>query len=285
MVLRALSLVVIVGCSSVHETSDLAYDERFGERTSLDIYSPVSSRVAPAVMLIHGGSWRTGFKEQFEDVAQRLAGAGYAAITINHRLGPAGAFPNAAQDCVCALSYVREHSSQLAIDSARIAVMGYSSGAQLAALVGVAAEHPDLAPDCAAGATGVPAAVISAAGMQDLHDFADYETVRDFLGGDPSHVPDAYQLASPMLRVGASEPPFLLIHGTADVFVDADQSVRMQTALRDQGNEARLLLLRGGGHLFNPSGDGTELVIDIASDAPEAWLAIIDFLDHTIGPP
>ena len=280
-----VAVVLPVGCANVIETKDISYDDRFGDFTTLDVYAPSGALAAPAIVMIHGGSWRTGFKEQFDDAAERFAGAGYAAITINYRIGGAGAFPNAVKDCACALSYVRGHASELAIDSQRVAVMGYSSGGHLAALLGVAVDDPELAPDCASGPTSPPAAVISGSGMQDLHDFSDYETVRDFLGGTTSEVPAAYSRASPMLQVGAGEPPFLLIHGTDDVFDGVDQSLRMRRALTAQANVAGLLLLEGGGHLFNPSDDGAEVLIELATETPEAWLAMLEFLERTLGPP
>jgi len=279
-------LCLVIACGAPHEQKNIAYDDRFGSSSMLDVYAPDDDGAPrPAVLLIHGGSWRSGFKEQFENAARRLAGAGYVAITINYRLGPEGVFPAAVQDCLCALAYARAHAAELGVDPAGVAVMGYSAGGHLAALLGVAADEPRLAPDCAAGVTSAPAAVISAAGMHDLRDFADYGTVRDFLAGGPDDVPEAYDLASPLLQVGPGHPPFLLIHGDDDRLVGVEQSSRMRDALVASGNDARLLVIEGGGHLWNPGDDGTQTWVQVATETPEAWLAIIDFLDHTIGPP
>ncbi len=110
------------------------------------------------------------------------------------------------------------------------------------------------------------------------------DAVTDFLGGSREQVPEHYDLASPLYHVAPGAPPYLLIHGTADLFVDLDQSERMQAALLADGNDARLFKVPGGGHLFG-AGDGGDQQFVIATDTPEAWAASIDFLDRNLGAP
>jgi acetyl esterase/lipase len=108
-----------------------------------------------------------------------------------------------------------------------------------------------------------------------------------FVGGTREAVPALYRAASPIDHVAPGAPPFLFIQGDDDWFVDIDKQTRpMRAALDAVGTETRLLEIPGGGHLFNRPSDGGEWEIPLTSiDTPEAQAALIDFLDHTIGPP
>jgi dipeptidyl aminopeptidase/acylaminoacyl peptidase len=61
--------------------------------------------------------------------------------------------------------------------------------------------------------------------------------------------------ASPVTYVTSSAPPFLLIHGTADVIVGYAQSEVLAQALTDQGASARLVPIEGADHIFNGHDD------------------------------
>lgn len=285
ILLLVVVLATLVGCGAPGEIKNVSYDDRFGDATTMDIYLPSGAPAhSPAIMMIHGGAWRGGSKSAYHDAAVRMARSGWVAVSINYRLGPAGVYPRAVQDCVCALSYLRKHADEYGIDPHRIAVTGYSAGGQLASLIGVAADAPGHVPDCAAGGTGLPAAVISSAGVQDFHG-KDHQWVRDFLGGSESEVPHNYDAASPITYVGPNKPPMLLVTGGADWFADFDDLTRMRDSMRDAGNDAELLLTNGGGHLVNPDENAGAVDVEVADMTPEGWAAMTDFLTRTVGWP
>lgn len=285
-----VALTLLVGCADIVEMPDVAYDDRFGAATTMDFYLPADLDVAvdparPAVLLIHGGSWRYFDKDGMRFAATRLAGAGYVSASINYRLVPEVIFPDNARDAMCALAFVQANASDFGIDPARIAVMGYSAGGHLASLVGVASDVPELMPDCAAGAPSPPAAVVSGAGPQDMTVLPEFEAVTEMLGGTAEDQPEMYALASPVTHVDADEPPFLFIHGAGDWIANIEHSEAMRDTLIQAGNDARVLALRGGGHVFNPGAAGGDLHLLASSDTPEAWAVIGDFLASTIGVP
>ena len=91
---------------------------------------------------------------------------------------------------------------------------------------------------------------------------------------------------SPILHIDADTPPYLMIHGTADLFVDVKQSEDMQEALIAEGIEARILIIEGGGHITNVGSDiGHADTVVSSIDTPEAWTVMSDFLERTIGAP
>ncbi len=282
----ALSLLGL-GCTAPAELPDVAYDLRSGSSTTMDLYLPEEGAAArPAVMFIHGGSWKAGDKEHARNLGPRLARSGYVVASINYRLLPEGMFPNNLADCLCALAYLRAHAEEYGIDPRRIAVMGYSAGAHLASLVGLASEHPELPADCeASGGLPIapPAAVISASGPQDMRAFwegmGDKEGVEAIFGGSPEELPRAFELGSPRHHVRPGAPPFLII-GDAIDFGGIDD---MRDALVEAGNDARLLRVAGSLHILVQHGDPGVYEGGMASEAPEAWIAIASFLERTIG--
>jgi acetyl esterase/lipase len=277
--------LALAGCGDIIEIADVAYDERHGEHTIMDVFLPGDGMVArPAVLFIHGGGWRSFSKDGMESPARRLAGAGYVTASINYRLSPEAVFPAHIQDVNCALAFFRSRADEYGLDPDRVAVMGYSAGGHLASLLGVAGDVAEFQPDCSAGVTGPPNAVISGAGPEDMALMPQGDAVTEFLGGTLAEIPEIYTLASPIAHVDAGEPPFLLVHGTGDWFVDIEQSEAMRDVLRAAGNDARLLSLRGGGHLLNTDAGG-DWQLQVSTDAPEAWAVITDFLHQTIGEP
>lgn len=279
--------LLALGCAAPTELPDVAYDPRFGASTTMDLYLPDDAAAAhPAVMFIHGGAWRAGDKDHARNLGPRLARSGYVVASINYRLLPDGVFPNNLADSLCALAYLRAHAEEHAIDPDRIAVMGYSAGAHLASLVGLASEHPELRADCeAAGGQPVapPAAVISASGPQDMRRFwedaGDKAGVEAIFGGSPEELPRAYELGSPRFHVRPGAPPFLLV-GDAIDFGGIDD---MRDALVEAGDDARLLRIAGSLHILVQHGDPGVYEGGMASEAPEAWIAIADFLERAIG--
>jgi pectinesterase len=84
-------------------SSDLVY-ERYGERAlHLDIFRPDNKRFLPAVILIHGGGWRTGERSQGIPIAQRLAANGYVAVTVEYGLSIEALYPAAVYDLKAAV--------------------------------------------------------------------------------------------------------------------------------------------------------------------------------------
>ncbi len=286
-VVLGLCTGVLGACTAtdVKVDPDVSYDDRFGA-TRMDVYRPDDRLVRPAILMIHGGGWSSLDRHTMDQDARRLAGAGYVVANIDYRLVPDGAYPNDVKDCLCALAFMRAHASDYGVDPARVASMGYSAGGHLASMVGVAAGASDVQPDCAAGATGPSVAVVDGAGPADLRTEPQVSTIIDYVGGTLDEVPARYAAASPIAHVAADSPPFLIVNGEDDWFVSDDtQALPMRAALAAAGVETRYLQVPGGGHLWNRGSDADSWEIPLTSiDTPEAQEAIVDFLDHTIGP-
>lgn len=245
---------------------DLLYTVAGGERLTLDLFRPATPGPHPVVVAVHGGAWTSGDKTQLEEVCQGFTARGYAVACIDYRLAPRHPFPAALHDVHAAVRFLRQSSPDLGLDPSRIALLGTSAGGHLAALAALREDGPE---------TRV-GAVIDLYGPADLTDpsIAHNPVMVSLFGG-----PEGLREASPLRWVRAGAPPFLIVHGEKDVVVAPAQSLALATALRAQGDEATVLLVRRAGH---------DLVAEGGVPDPshsQIVEVIADFLDRTLAPP
>ena len=69
-----------------------------------------------------------------------------------------------------------------------------------------------------------------------------------WLGDDLQEYKRRAKEASPLTYIDDADPPFLLIHGTADEIVPVEQAELFNAALIDAGVETEYLAVEGAGH-------------------------------------
>lgn len=124
--------------SGVQAQANVVY-ARYGTRKLLlDAFYPAQKRAKgyPAVLIVHGGGWRSGDRSQHIPLAQQLAANGYVAVTAEYRLSTEALYPAAVYDLKAAVRWLRANAKAYQIDATRIAVLGFSAGGQLATLLG-----------------------------------------------------------------------------------------------------------------------------------------------------
>jgi acetyl esterase/lipase len=90
----------------------------------------------PVVVHFHGGGWVLGDLDSGTWVCSHVAAATPAVVlSVDYCLAPERPFPAAVEECVAAIRWVAGHGHKLGGDPGRIAVMGDSAGANLAAVV------------------------------------------------------------------------------------------------------------------------------------------------------
>jgi acetyl esterase/lipase len=224
-----------------------------GYELTLDVYRPTDKGPWPVVVQIYGGGWRDGSPSDHGEAARALAGAGYVVFAVDYRHAPRWRWP-AQRDDVCeALRWIGEHAPEHGGDPTRLAILGRSSGAQLAF---TAATQPNVPAVSAIVALYSPVDLEHAYRHPPVPDPLDVrQRVRDLIGGGPDDFPEAYRDASPITRAGETHPPVLLIAAARDRIVRAEMLQKLDAKLDEQGVSV-LLTIPWADHGFDAVGFG-----------------------------
>ncbi|MDM4768841.1 alpha/beta hydrolase [Solimonas sp. SE-A11] len=204
-----------------------------------DLWRPAIGGAKPAVLLIHGGGWVGGKRQQMDSIARRLARRGYVVMNISYRFAPEYRHPAQFEDARQALRWLRANHEALQVEPQRVAAWGYSAGAHLAALLG-AADTPAADRVQAVVAGGIPA---------DFRYYPDSPLIGKLMGTTLADDSAGWTAASPVVRVGRGSPPFFLYHGSWDQIVGLKNADAMKAALDSAGVYNELYVLRGLGHI------------------------------------
>jgi triacylglycerol lipase len=263
--------------SEVRLLADVSYRQVGGDELRLDFYRPrgvAMDQPLPAVILIHGGAWRTGDKRAIAPYAHDVVAAGFAAVAVQYRLAPEHRYPAAVHDVAAAVEYVHQQAANYAIDPDRLAVWGYSAGAHLACMLATMADEPPELCQEVLGSAAAPSlcCVVAGGAPCELRTIPEQTSVvAHFLGGTRLERPEIYAEASPASHASPGDRPILFYHGTRDLMVP----IAMARGLYDQhcalGIPSQFCALPGQGHML------TFLL-------PEGRQAAIDFLRAHLAP-
>lgn len=233
-------------------------------RQRLDIYLPAQvTKRTPVLVMVHGGAWISGGKGLMASGARALSELGVLAVSVDYRLSPTVRHPVHANDLRAAVAWVEKQAEKYGFDPKRIFLLGHSAGAHLSA---------SLATDSKGLGDGVPAGVISLAGIFDIptldKKFPGYDSW--FLTQTFGPRGPAWKEASPIAHPQASKAKWLLFNGGNDTLIDADQSSAFAAHLRKQGLSAETKLF--------PKLDHESIVSELGSPEGELVKAILNFL-------
>lgn len=229
-------------------TSELAveynvvYQTLENRKLHLDIFYPRDQmNFIPAVILVHGGGWRSGDKSQQVSMAVEIAKAGFVTVTVEYRLSQEAKYPAAIHDLKAAIRWLKANAEKYFVDSNIIAVLGCSSGGHLAAMLGVtnnnlkfegSGEHLDH--------SSFVQAIIDIDGILDFTHPAESGKDSDpmkpsvgklWLGYSYKENPNIWEEASPIRYADKNSSPFLFINSSIERFhAGRDSLINLLTA-------------------------------------------------------
>jgi acetyl esterase/lipase len=244
--MRLASVVIALAALSFTLTPPLAYAIR-GPRVPWPVLLlPPSGRTnaiavgrnAPVVLAIYGGAWEHGSPENDAGFNAIVASWGYRVIALNYPHAPRSRWP-AQREAI-----LREIDS---LSTNRVAVLGHSSGAQLAIIA--AALRPRRIK-----------AVITYESPVDLQLGYEYpsrpdvinvrQVLRDLCGGSPEQQPACYRSGSPRYVVHSGMPRVLMIAAGRDHVVPLAFEHLLRDELREYGVNVTYIELPWADHAF-----------------------------------
>lgn len=207
----------------VAEKKNIPYCKTTERDLALDVFYPAKKNKIKrtAILIIHGGGWRTGNKAMFHPMAQQLAAIGYVCFTPEYRLSTEALYPAAVYDIKSAIRWVRKNAAAYNIDTTRIVVAGHSAGGELAAMMGTTngigsfeGQGCDLNFSSNVNAVididGLLAFIHPESGEGD--DSKRISAATNWFGFSKTENPDLWKQGSPLTLAGKHTPPTLFIN-------------------------------------------------------------------------
>jgi acetyl esterase/lipase len=230
------------------------------ESQKLDLYLPPGRRNPPIMVLIHGGAWLGG------DKAMEAPGLwlkeGYAVACVNYRLLPGTGFPGQLEDCKAAVRWLRKNASRYDFDKTRVGAAGESAGGYFTAMLGATShtrkfdvgENLDESSEVQVACDWFGITDITTMDAQRLPDGMRHgasDTPESmFIGATVSENKRKALAASAITYLDKHACPFFITHGDRDTLVPCGQSLELRDALQKLRIRTKLMIVKGGGHMF-----------------------------------
>ena len=206
------------------------------------------------MVVLHAGGWDSGRRDQFVALNHYLARSGYGVAAIDYRLAPRWKWPAQRDDVMAAIRLLQRRAEELGIMRNNFILLGRSAGGQIAEAVAMGANEPSIR-----GCIGLyaPADLHFAFKYADAKDILNSaKLLRQYLGGTPDEVRQAYDSATANLQVKPGSVPVLLLHGRGDELVWFKQSERFAARLKEASVPHCFLDLPWATHAFDHNFNG-----------------------------
>jgi acetyl esterase len=107
-----------------------------GRDVPVRVYRPAEPARSGVAVFFHGGGWVFGDLESHDGVCRSITrNAGITTVAVHYRRAPEHPFPAALEDAAGVVRWLAAHGGEIGVDARPLAVVGDSSGANLAAAV------------------------------------------------------------------------------------------------------------------------------------------------------
>jgi acetyl esterase len=104
------------------------------------IYTPEGRGPFPVLVFLHTGGWMVGNLDCQDPLCRRITNrTGCIVVSVDYRLAPENPFPAAVEDSFEATQWAASHAAEFGGDPYRLAIVGDSAGANMAAVVALLA--------------------------------------------------------------------------------------------------------------------------------------------------
>lgn len=250
---------------AIKVTKGVNYATTSGEKLLLDIAVPPGEGPFPCLVMLHGGAWQLGSRNEFSGNPKDKDGKrspswieiaaekGYVAAAVSYRLAPKHKFPAMIEDSRSAVRFLRANAKDYKIDPEKFAAVGFSAGAHLSLLCGMCDKSAGFDVGDNLDVSGKVQCVIDFFGPTDLSLYAPSPGIEDnyivpVFGKEVKTDATIYKKASPLTYVCKESPPTLILHGNIDFIVPIKHSEALCKSLTDAGVPVEMMTVPFAGH-------------------------------------
>ncbi|QOD62502.1 alpha/beta hydrolase [Polaribacter haliotis] len=199
--------------NNVSQTENIVYKKLNYRNLALDAFIN-KDKNNPAVILIHGGGWKSGNKSHMHNLAKNIATKGYSCFAIEYRLADEAKYPKGIYDVKSAIKFIKLNAKRFHTDSSKVAILGASSGAQMATLVGTTNNNIKFEEEANNVVSASVKAIINLDGILAFKhpDSKEGKMASLWLGGSFRDKPRIWKEASPLFHTNKNTPPILFIN-------------------------------------------------------------------------
>ncbi|MFH7000997.1 alpha/beta hydrolase fold domain-containing protein [Flavobacterium bizetiae] len=203
------------------QIEDIVYYKEKYRTLHLDAFFTKNKKKNPGIIMIHGGGWRSGNKNQMQILAQEITAEGYSCFVIEYRLSLEAKYPQAIYDVKNAIKFIKDNAKRFRVDPDKIAVLGCSSGGQMAALIGTTNE--DLGFEDTSYKSKSSSKVQAIIDIDGILAFKhpesnEGEMAAFWLNGTYQENPENWKQASALSHTNKNTPPILFINSSFERF-------------------------------------------------------------------
>lgn len=267
---------------------------------TIDVMYRSGLKLAPIIVLVHGGGFVDGSSKDMADFATFFANSGYVTASINYRLASKtgdglNGFPVPVNDVACSVAWVKSNAARYGGNPLKVVIMGHSAGANLAAMVAFNPTQQYLDGCKIKDQNLTTVAYVGSSGPYDFNLVRKERWepgcyLQKYLGlsacaaGNSSWKTvskSKLQEVSPITYVSSGDPASLIISGNKDCFLNTSDllgrcvanSTAMATALKKAGVANELKIISGFDH---------GLFVKTFSATPSSQKLLSDFLSSKI---
>jgi acetyl esterase len=271
---------------------------RHGDKPLLArLFKPRGTGPFPLVVELHGGAWCHGDRLNDTIINEALARSGVVVAALDFRMPPVAPYPASLADINYAIRWLKTRAAELSSRPDRVGILGVSSGAHQAMLLGMRPRDPRYSavplPAAAAATDATVGCVVLCWPVIDP--LARYRYAKKLKEGGkpypdlvdqvlPAHdeywkTEEAMAEGSPVLALERGErvemPPALYLQGTRDIAHPRPDLDRFVAQYRKAGGRVELELYEGEGQAFITRNSGSP-------NARKAIERIIEFVHREI---
>lgn len=254
-IMSAQSIIEYTDYGQIHK--DVNYDALYGDHNLMDVYlSEAGNAYTPFVIMIHGGAYSDGSKEDLNELAQEMMKMNINTAVVDYAL-LSNKFFNDNSDPTLnnmllniwhAIQYLQIKSEEWNIPKNGYYILGEEAGGHLALLAAYKYKE----------SIGKAIAIGAITDLADMKSFSrlasspsrsklKFTKLMGNVAYKSEHIlPNEYLNASPIHQI--SEVPTLLIHGVKDNVIPYEQSAKLYHKLQEKRIPAKIVTITNGGH-------------------------------------